>query len=157
VFLRPYSNFVEVFGGIGLAMAATLTLLGVGRTNLWFPILSAIAFPAMAISPFLIMRAQIPLQVKLAIILVLGLLVVPFLGLRDPFYLELAIQIAIFAALALGLNIVVGFAGLLDLGYVAFFAVGAYTWGIFASRQAETVFKINNALAAPELFWVFLF
>src|SRR5215831_10737347 len=120
VFLRPYSNFVEVFGGIGLAMAATLTLLGIGRTNLWFPILSAIAFPAMAISPFLIMRAQIPLQIKLAIILVLGLLVVPFLGLRDTFYLELAIQIAIFAALALGLNIVVGFAGLLDLGYVAF-------------------------------------
>ena len=31
-----------------------------------------------------------------------------------------------FAALALGLNIVVGFAGLLDLGYAAFFAIGAY-------------------------------
>ena len=34
-----------------------------------------------------------------------------------------------FAALALGLNIVVGFAGLLDLGYAAFFAIGAYTSG----------------------------
>ena len=31
--------------------------------------------------------------------------------------------------LALGLNIVVGFAGLLDLGYVAFFAIGSYAWG----------------------------
>src|SRR6516165_4798802 len=38
-----------------------------------------------------------------------------------------------FAALALGLNIVVGFAGLLDLGYAAFFAIGAYTYGAFAS------------------------
>jgi branched-chain amino acid transport system permease protein len=42
-----------------------------------------------------------------------------------------------FAALALGLNIVVGFAGLLDLGYAAFFAIGAYTYGAFASFQLE--------------------
>src|SRR6185437_11676695 len=42
-----------------------------------------------------------------------------------------------FAALALGLNIVVGFAGLLDLGYAAFFAIGAYTCGAFASFQLE--------------------
>jgi branched-chain amino acid transport system permease protein len=40
-----------------------------------------------------------------------------------------------FAALALGLNIVVGFAGLLDLGYAAFFAIGAYTYGIASSWQ----------------------
>ena len=40
-----------------------------------------------------------------------------------------------FAALALGLNIVIGFAGLLDLGYAAFFAIGAYTYGILASGQ----------------------
>src|SRR5579884_2384918 len=42
-----------------------------------------------------------------------------------------------FAALALGLNIVVGFAGLLDLGYAAFFAIGAYAYGAFASYQIE--------------------
>src|SRR3984893_15955579 len=40
-----------------------------------------------------------------------------------------------FAALALGLNIVVGLAGLLDLGYAAFFAIGAYTYGAAASWQ----------------------
>jgi len=42
-----------------------------------------------------------------------------------------------FATLALGLNIVVGFAGLLDLGYAAFFAIGAYAYGIFASYQVQ--------------------
>src|SRR5258707_13920344 len=42
-----------------------------------------------------------------------------------------------FAILALGLNIVVGFAGLLDLGYAAFFAIGAYTYGIFSSYQIQ--------------------
>ncbi len=40
---------------------------------------------------------------------------------------ELLANVGIFLLLALGLNIVVGLAGLLDLGYVAFFAVGAYT------------------------------
>src|SRR5205814_5431840 len=49
------------------------------------------------------------------------------------------------------------FAGLLDLGYIAFFAVGAYSWGIFAARQADTIIKVNGALAPPEAFWVFLF
>ena len=39
----------------------------------------------------------------------------------------------LFVLLSLGLNIVVGFAGLLDLGYVAFFAVGAYVYALLAS------------------------
>ena len=39
----------------------------------------------------------------------------------------------IYVLLALGLNIVVGYAGLLDLGYAAFFAIGAYTMGLFNS------------------------
>jgi len=41
----------------------------------------------------------------------------------------------LFALLSLGLNIVVGFAGLLDLGYIAFYAVGAYAWALLASPQ----------------------
>lgn len=43
----------------------------------------------------------------------------------------------IFTILALGLNIVTGFAGLLDLGYAAFFAIGAYTTGILSSPQHD--------------------
>src|SRR6201987_4336956 len=42
-----------------------------------------------------------------------------------------------FAALALGLNIVVGFAGLLDLGYAAFFAIGASAYGVASSWQLQ--------------------
>ena len=41
----------------------------------------------------------------------------------------------LFTMLALGLNIVVGYAGLLDLGYVAFFAVGAYCYALLGSPQ----------------------
>src|SRR5215207_17000 len=43
----------------------------------------------------------------------------------------------LFTMLALGLNIVVGYAGLLDLGYVAFFAVGAYCYALLASPQFD--------------------
>ena len=41
--------------------------------------------------------------------------------------------------MALGLNIVVGFAGLLDLGYVAFFAIGAFVMGWLGSQQFPNV------------------
>src|SRR3954467_11938920 len=52
-------------------------------------------------------------------------------------YMEVSTLVGIYIAMALGLNIVVGMAGLLDLGFVAFFAVGAYTYGIFATAQAS--------------------
>ena len=56
---------------------------------------------------------------------------------------------AAYATLALGLNIVVGFAGLLDLGYAAFFAIGAYYYGIFTSFQVMPVWSsFWNPLAA---------
>lgn len=51
--------------------------------------------------------------------------------------LDAAANAGAYAALALGLNIVVGMAGLLDLGYAAFFAIGAYTYGILSSFQLQ--------------------
>src|SRR5574341_2156110 len=88
-------------------------------------------------SVLLIYFVQMPRLLKgLMGFLVLGILM-PALGSFNPFYLEIAIQVCIFSALALGLNIVVGFAGLLDLGYVAFYLIGAYVWAIFGSPQAQ--------------------
>jgi branched-chain amino acid transport system permease protein len=51
------------------------------------------------------------------------------------YYVTIAYNVELYVLLAIGLNIVVGYTGLLDLGYVAFFAVGAYVYGIFASTQ----------------------
>jgi branched-chain amino acid transport system permease protein len=52
------------------------------------------------------------------------------------------VQMCVFAMMALGLNVVVGYAGLLDLGYVAFYAAGAYIAGLFATQQfANTTFQ----------------
>ncbi len=73
-----------------------------------------------------------------------------------PFVVQMAgnawvriIDIALlYVLLALGLNIVVGYAGLLDLGYVAFYAVGAYLLGLLASSQLTDTFA-NIASAFP--------
>lgn len=72
---------------------------------------------------------------KLGLGIFMALVVIPIIGVRNIFYLEIIFQISVFVALALGLNIVVGFAGLLNLGYVAFYAVGAYLWAFFGSQQ----------------------
>jgi branched-chain amino acid transport system permease protein len=50
-----------------------------------------------------------------------------------------AVTILVFVVMAVGLNVVVGYAGLLDLGYVAFYAIGAYTAGWLASGHFEQV------------------
>ena len=65
------------------------------------------------------------------------------IGLAFPFMtsnagnVDAAANAYTYVLLALGLNIVVGFAGLLDLGYAAFFAIGAYGYGIVASGQLK--------------------
>jgi branched-chain amino acid transport system permease protein len=53
--------------------------------------------------------------------------------------------------LALGLNVVVGFAGLLDLGYAAFYAIGAYTFGLLASAQSQNWLPRGASLNLPFL------
>jgi branched-chain amino acid transport system permease protein len=58
---------------------------------------------------------------------------------------ELLVNVALFVLMGLGLNIVVGYAGLLDLGYVAFFAVGAYGTAVLTSPLSGAI--------APQLDW----
>jgi len=73
-------------------------------------------------------------------VLILAALVLPYVDAAlGTDALFTAITIAIFVMLALGLNIVVGFAGLLDLGFVAFYALGAYVIGWFASSHFNGV------------------
>ena len=57
----------------------------------------------------------------------------------DAALLDASIQTLAYVIMALGLNIVVGFAGLLDLGYVAFYAIGAFVIGWFGSQQFPDV------------------
>jgi branched-chain amino acid transport system permease protein len=58
-------------------------------------------------------------------------------------------NVGIYALMGLGLNIVVGFAGLLDLGYVAFFAIGAYTMGLLTSPASSLGLGMSFWAALP--------
>ena len=66
-------------------------------------------------------------------------------GLPLRYLFDLSILVLTYVMLGLGLNIVVGLAGLLDLGYVAFYAVGAYTFALLASISALVVLDLPAA------------
>lgn len=67
-------------------------------------------------------------------IFVVAILVMPMIGFQQrAFWVRVVGFTGLYIVLGLGLNVVVGFAGLLDLGYVAFYAIGAYTYGLLAS------------------------
>ncbi|HEU4867010.1 MAG TPA: hypothetical protein VFV09_04690, partial [Actinomycetota bacterium] len=69
---------------------------------------------------------------------------------------EILVLIATFALLALGLNVVVGFAGLLDLGYIAFYATGAYAWGILSGAGPIKMPFTGSDFWAEWGFWIIL-
>jgi len=117
---------------------------------------SVVLFMLFQASILLLYFARMPRGLKILVTaLALGGLM-PMLGTINAYYMEIAIQVGIFVALALGLNIVVGLAGLLDLGYVAFFAVGAYSWAIFGSPQANLIFGGDRFPLSPWWFFAFL-
>ena len=75
----------------------------------------------------------------IALVLLGGAAILPFFFESGAPFMDDSVTALAYVVMALGLNIVVGFAGLLDLGYVAFFAIGAYTCGWLASGFADKV------------------
>jgi branched-chain amino acid transport system permease protein len=113
---RPVANLTDVIGfGFCSLVVATVAATSMAALQGLHPSL----------------RKQATL-VALAFVLMLF----PFIDqLAQTRWIATTIEIQIFIMLALGLNITVGFAGLLDLGYAAFFAIGAYTTGLLSSPQ----------------------
>lgn len=146
------------FAAIGYTVVIVLIAASLNRTALWYPTLNMIIVPLMFFSPLIIISANMNRRFKMTVLILTLLVLMPLIGIYNTSWLELAIQVSIFAGLALGLNVVVGFAGLLDLGYVAFFALGAYLWAVFASSpQTNTVFAVNGLLVTENgLFFIFL-
>ena len=86
----------------------------------------------------------------LAMAAVLGLgLVLALPHLLGPFVAQVVALVALYVLMGLGLNITLGFAGLLDLGFVAFFAVGAYTVGLLTSTAEFGIAQISFWAAVP--------
>ncbi len=130
----------------------------------WTPVLVAViavflfqlAKPALSRSSAAIKLPALPrLQAGQQRVVVLILLVValvwPFFGSRG--YVDVMTLALIYVVLGLGLNIVVGFAGLLDLGYVGFYAVGAYTYALLNQYFGLSFWEcVPLAAAASALF-----
>lgn len=104
----------------------------------------------------LLYYAPVNKYVKLGAGILFLAVLIPVVGLNNLYYLDVTTQILIYIALALGLNIVVGFSGLFNMGYAAFYAVGAYLWAIFASGQANNFIHWAHFPLNGNFFWLFL-
>ncbi|MER2600112.1 MAG: leucine/isoleucine/valine transporter permease subunit [Caldilineales bacterium] len=122
----------SLFAGRGLSVTAALVtfVMGMLLAYVWQPARDRITRTVGA------MPTQRQRAVSTAAYILLGLVVLalPLLG---PYPAEILDTVGLYILMGLGLNIVVGFAGLLDLGYVAFFALGAYTVGVLTSPEIQ--------------------
>ena len=118
-----------------------------------------LALGTLRASPLARRAAALPWPIALgrrenALLLALGFTVavlLPFLPFSSRYVISVATTVTIYVMLGWGLNVVVGLAGLLDLGYVAFYAVGAYSFALFAQWFHLTFWEalpIGGALAA---------
>jgi branched-chain amino acid transport system permease protein len=134
-----------LFAGRGLSIISAIVILtlGAGGTYFWSTSKTRVQTRMAALPP----RGQTVMHWSRRILPALLILAIPILG---SYPSEIMDNVGIYVLMGLGLNIVVGFAGLLDLGYVAFFAIGAYTMGILTSPEiAWTGFQLSFWGALP--------
>lgn len=158
---KPPAQALQPFVTVGLyILVSTLVTLWLSgpslRQVIGYSLLLALGFVAFLGSLLVLYYAPLNNTLKLVTGLLVLVVLLPIMGVQNTFLFEVATQVGIFAALALGLNIVVGFAGLLDLGYVAFYAVGAYLWAIVGSNQGNVAFGTEIFPLAPVWFFPFL-
>jgi branched-chain amino acid transport system permease protein len=114
----------------------------------------------LAVQAVLALRIPENLETQFAAISSLGIVMILPLYM-DQGQNQTMILVGIYILLGVGLNIVVGYAGLLDLGYVAFFALGAYTYAFLSSNQRELdsgnlKFGGNDEMVVTLTTWTFI-
>jgi branched-chain amino acid transport system permease protein len=143
VFLQPVLQFFYTSTGLSPIGTVVLIVLLMASNLLW----NRYRAPARA------RLEQLPPQTRKTLrwgALGLGIVIMLALPSLLGLYLsEVLDNVGLYLLMGLGLNIVVGFAGLLDLGYVAFFAIGAYTAGVLTSPELSTGIIPNWWLALP--------
>ena len=92
-------------------------------------------------------RGQLSFRIFLLLIIVYIAIGLPRVS--GPFIAQVIVTVALFTLMGLGLNITLGFAGLLDLGFVAFYAIGAYTVGLLTSYGPFGLQHISFWVAVP--------
>lgn len=122
-------EFAESFALWARVAAAAAILLAFWQAK-QHGLLDAALLPAQAASALLARAAgRVPTWIWL-VLLAAAMIVFPFL--TERYAHDVAISVLVYICLGLGLNVVVGLAGLLDLGYIAFYGVGAYTYALLS-------------------------
>ncbi len=159
-----YQHFLALLDRGRTPYFVSIGLIVLGFTLVYLSPRSIPAFLVFVVAASSIYWLKLNRAVQLGLAVFLAVVLVPILGARNVFYLEVIFQIAVFSALALGLNIVVGFSGLLNFGYIAFYAVGAYLWAFFGSQQPYLLHSTVTTKAlntpfflAPDYFYLFIF
>lgn len=141
-FLTFITRFLYVSNGLSIAGMVTLFVVTVALVYVWSERQATVKTRLSQMPPA--RRAALRWG-SIAFGVVTLLLLPVILGL---YLSEVLDMIGIYLLMGLGLNIVVGFAGLLDLGYVAFFAIGAYTVGFLTSPELGRAAIMTNWWAA---------
>lgn len=140
--LTPVIKFLYTANGLSIAGAATLFVLIAAVSYFWSGRGTQVQNKLNSLPP----PSRLALRWSAIGIGMVILLLLPYiLGL---YISEVLCLVGMFLLMGLGLNIVVGFAGLLDLGYVAFFAIGAYTVGVLTSTELGRAQIMGNWWAA---------
>jgi branched-chain amino acid transport system permease protein len=123
--IRTILRFL-LFAQSGLSILGGLIVFGISAGSYYY---SSIRAPKAKTSR----SPQAQKKRRIILFMFLGLLIAVLPQILGLFFTEILDSTGLFIMMGLGLNIVVGFAGLLDLGYVAFYAIGAYTVGVLTS------------------------
>jgi branched-chain amino acid transport system permease protein len=148
VVVLPKSVGKFIYAANGLTVPGAIVL---------FVVILAVAYAWLAIRPRASHRMEaMPARQRqtLRFVTTIALMVVLFVlpSLMGPYLSEVSDLVGFYIIMALGLNVVVGFAGLLDLGYVAFWAIGAYTVAVLTTPELPFVRQVIPQMS----FWAAL-
>lgn len=141
--LRDVARFLFQDKGLTVPGAAIVFALFVVGTAGWRPLRHRVAGRIAATNE----RTQATIRGLGLLVLILFLLALPQIA--GSFFSQVLVFVGLYTLLALGLNIVVGYAGLLDLGYVAFYAVGSYLTALLTSPLSSFGLGIPFWIALP--------
>jgi len=123
------------FNVVGVVAAVAAAFVGRMALNIWWARRRQVETATAAATGGMDFKRVFATVIKVGVpVTVVFAFVMPWLPFADRYILDVAILVVTYVMLGWGLNIVVGLAGLLDLGYVAFYAVGAYSFALIATN-----------------------
>lgn len=161
IFMALFSSLFRVImvnqgGGIEKAAKSFFSQTGLTVTGAMFFIITTLFISILWLTQGKKVQNRVdrlPAKGKLSL-RVLGILLIAYVAIMlpqaaGPFIAQVIVIISLYILMGLGLNIEIGFAGLLDLGFVAFYAIGAYTVGLLTSYGEYGLQHVSFWVAVP--------